>query len=129
MFCASIFVVGLALNIEPDADGVGTHKQLGLPSCAWMSYGVPCPSCGMTTAVSYSVRGLFLKGLKAQPAGVFFGLSIGVIGILGLWILLTGTSLVGILPYIFSSFIGWSLVTIVILSWLYKIVIIRGING
>ena len=129
MLCVSVFVIGLALKMEPASGGVGTHKQLGLPSCAWMSYGVPCPSCGMTTAVSYCVRGSFFKAFATQPAGVFFGLAIGVVGILGFWIVITGTSFSWIIPYVFSSFMGWSLVIIVIFSWLYKIVIVRGNAG
>ncbi|NBO19844.1 MAG: DUF2752 domain-containing protein, partial [Proteobacteria bacterium] len=37
--------------LTPDARGLGTHEQLGLPPCGfYLWYGLPCPSCGMTTS-------------------------------------------------------------------------------
>ena len=41
----------LAASLTPAAQGLGTHTALGLPACGWASMsGIPCPSCGMTTA-------------------------------------------------------------------------------
>ena len=40
-------ILGLAVWLEPEASGVGTHQQLGLDGCAILSvWGIPCPMCG-----------------------------------------------------------------------------------
>ena len=62
---------GLALGawMKPSEKGHGTHRQLGLPPCSWMlMYDMPCPSCGMTTAVSNAAHGR-LVDLFSNPAG------------------------------------------------------------
>ena len=60
----------VALFIVPDPRGFGTHEQLGLPACQFKTmFGVPCPSCGMTTSFSNFVRGRFATSIEANPAG------------------------------------------------------------
>jgi hypothetical protein len=66
---ASVF--GLAAWLKPDASGLGTHTELGLPPCGfYVVFHKPCPSCGMTTAFAWMMHGHPLKALKTQPAGV-----------------------------------------------------------
>ena len=67
---AAVFLV--ARRLEPSPSGYGTHTQLGLPPCNfyWVT-GIRCPSCGMTTAFSWVVRGRFDRAWRANPAGVF----------------------------------------------------------
>lgn len=63
-------VLGLACWLEPDPRGYGTHTQLGLPPCAFARLtGRPCPTCGMTTAFAWSVRGRFVRAWQANPVG------------------------------------------------------------
>jgi hypothetical protein len=63
-------VLGLAGWLEPDPRGFGTHEQLGLRPCAFAQLtGELCPTCGMTTAFAWSVRGRFLSAWRANPAG------------------------------------------------------------
>ncbi|MCA9238189.1 MAG: DUF2752 domain-containing protein [Planctomycetales bacterium] len=58
----------------PDARGFGTHEQLGLAPCQFRSFtGHACPSCGMTTAWAYLVRGDVPRALKANMAGAVLG--------------------------------------------------------
>lgn len=48
----------LARWLEPSFSGMGTHQQLGLPPCtSVLVWGVPCPTCGMTTSWALVVRG------------------------------------------------------------------------
>ena len=64
-----VFVVAMYLN--PDPRGFGTHQQLGLPACQFRQFtGLPCPHCGMTTSFSNFVRGEFVTAWQANPAGV-----------------------------------------------------------
>lgn len=63
-------VLGLAWGLEPDPKGYGTHQQLGLPPCTFRSLtGIPCPSCGMTTAFAWTARGRVDRAWRANPAG------------------------------------------------------------
>lgn len=73
------------------ADGVplthGTHLQLGLPPCHLQTlFGLPCPSCGMTTSVSLCMHGDFDAALRVNWAGVVITvLGIGATVSLGLF--------------------------------------------
>ena len=67
-----IVVFMIARWLDPDPSGRGTHRQLGLPVCHfyWVT-GTPCPTCGMTTAFAWFVRGGFDQSFRANPAGLF----------------------------------------------------------
>ncbi|MBL8756480.1 MAG: DUF2752 domain-containing protein [Planctomycetes bacterium] len=76
-------VCGAALaRVQPDARGHGTHEQLGLDPCGWpIHYGIPCPTCGCTTAACLVVHGRPFSALATQPFGAvvaLFGLAVGV---------------------------------------------------
>lgn len=63
-------VLGLAVFLKPDVRGHGTHEQLGLPPCGFMTgSGLPCPTCGMTTSFALLMHGHPLAAVIAQPAG------------------------------------------------------------
>ena len=63
-------VLGVARRLEPDPRGYGTHRQLGLPPCAFLvATGHLCPSCGMTTAFAWVARGRPDRAWRANPAG------------------------------------------------------------
>lgn len=65
---ASVEVI--AAWLSPDGSGMGTHCQLGLPPCAMVLIaGIPCPTCGMTTAFAHTIRGQLLAAAQAQPFG------------------------------------------------------------
>lgn len=64
-------ILGLARWLEPDPSGVGTHIQLGLEPCVFLSaLGVPCPMCGMTTSFSLMMHLQPVRALLTQPFGV-----------------------------------------------------------
>lgn len=68
MCCA---VLRLATQVTPAAIGYGTHTQLGLPPCLFLTLThLPCPSCGLTTCFAWAVRGQFGKAFLANPFGV-----------------------------------------------------------
>jgi hypothetical protein len=70
---AAVFAV--ALWLDPyQADGAArrmeTHRQLGLPpSTFYLTTGLPCPACGMTTSFALLVRGDVLNSLRANAVG------------------------------------------------------------
>ena len=66
-------VLGLARTLEPDPRGYGTHTQLGLRPCAFAGVtGRLCPTCGMTTAFAWFMRGRIDRSWRANPAGCLF---------------------------------------------------------
>jgi hypothetical protein len=63
-------VLTTARLVRPDPKGYGTHTQLGLLPCGFhFTTGYPCPSCGMTTAFAWVMRGRFDRAWAANPAG------------------------------------------------------------
>jgi hypothetical protein len=73
--CAGL--VAVAAWLRPDARGFGTHEQLSIGGttfgpCGFPEHiGIPCPSCGMTTAFAHTVRGQWWRAFRAQPMGWF----------------------------------------------------------
>ncbi len=66
----------LAATLQPDPRGYGTHRQLGLPPCTVrLLFGIPCPSCGMTTSFASLMRGQLDQSFRANPAGLLLGLA------------------------------------------------------
>jgi hypothetical protein len=74
----SLFLVSgfaLAVSLEPDSRGYGTHQRLGLPPCTFQSmFNLPCPSCGMTTSFANFVRGRFRQAADANSAGLMLAI-------------------------------------------------------
>jgi len=67
----AIAVLAVALAIEPDVRGYGTHTQLGLPPCGFLLLtGSPCPGCGLTTAFAHGIRGQWSLAASANPLGL-----------------------------------------------------------
>ena len=64
-------VLATARCLVPDPRGFGTHRQLGLATCGYLGLtGRRCPSCGLTTAMAWMVRGRVERAMAANPAGV-----------------------------------------------------------
>jgi hypothetical protein len=66
-----MLVLAVAVAIEPDARGYGTHTQLGLPPCGFrLLTGSVCPGCGLTTAFAHGIRGEWSLAASANPLGL-----------------------------------------------------------
>ncbi|HHO49646.1 MAG TPA: DUF2752 domain-containing protein [Deltaproteobacteria bacterium] len=62
---------GLAALLEPAAEGHGTHTQLGLGNCSFLSLtGRPCPMCGATTSFALMAHLRPVDALINQPFAV-----------------------------------------------------------
>lgn len=62
--------------LTPDPTGHGTHRQLGLPPCAFnAATGKLCPSCGLTTSFAAMTRMDLSAATRAHALGpLLFGL-------------------------------------------------------
>jgi hypothetical protein len=90
----SAVILGVAWWTTPDPHGLGTHQRLGLAPCGFLyTTGLPCPTCGMTTAFAYMVRGHFLHALWAQPAGAVLAGFTALLAVVAMIVLITGRRL------------------------------------
>jgi hypothetical protein len=125
---SSIALLLIARLLRPSVDGVGTHRQLGLPPCAFLHFtSVPCPSCGLTTSVAHAARLHFYESVVTQP----FGLVVFISAVLGIPLSI----------YFIYRRVPWSnfnrlrgrnlviylMIALFILSWLYKIAAMKGL--
>ena len=94
VLATSACVLALALWLDPSAEGVGTNTQLGLPPCGFhSSTGLPCASCGMTTAFSYAAHGRLLSSFATQPAGACLAVLTAAAAVVSAYALTTGMRL------------------------------------
>ena len=112
----AVAVLGVALLLSADPRGMGTHTQLGLPTCSVVSRtGYPCPSCGLTTSVTAAVHLDWLASLRAQPFGFVLAGALLVLGVAGTIQAISGRDLLGRLRFsvwwlafaLAGMFIGW----------------------
>jgi hypothetical protein len=91
-------ITGIALLVtafclSPNPNGFGTHQQLGFSPCTVMVvFGIPCPSCGMTTSWAHLTQGSLIQAFQSNAGGTLLGLSTLVLspwslvsGLLGRW--------------------------------------------
>lgn len=127
LYAAGVLAVSGALlitawRLQPGPRQMGTHQQLGLPPCGFLVItGLPCPTCGMTTAFSHTMHGEFLAAARSQLAG--FILAVMTIGAA----LAGGVAVVsGVRPslnwYRLNPLHGiWWAAAVFVLSWALKI--------
>jgi hypothetical protein len=66
-----VLLLAIAAMLKPSPSQLGTHQQLGLPPCTFLAiFGIPCPTCGMTTAWADLMHGELFLAFKANTSGV-----------------------------------------------------------
>jgi hypothetical protein len=117
---AALACTALLLSVEPDPKGYDTHVQLGMSPCGWpRSYGIPCPTCGATTAACLLVHGRPLQAIATQPFGAAMAAAGLVAAATSAWCLLRGRSLLDVyaqLPRARLLLVG---IALLLGSWLY----------
>jgi hypothetical protein len=64
----TVSILYVASQLEADGTGIGTHQQLGLEPCGFLTrFHIPCMMCGMTTSFSLYMDTQILKGIDNQP--------------------------------------------------------------
>ncbi len=116
------FVV--AARLTPDERGYGTHRQLAwLAPCGFLQWsGLPCPSCGMTTAWAHMVRGQWGAAWRANPFGCELAVAVALIapwclisGIRGRWIFAAPSTGMGLRILVGLGSLG-------VLHWIVRII-------
>jgi len=120
----------IAARLEPSAQGMGTHQQLGLPACSWpIAIQIPCPSCGMTTAFAHAARGDLLSSFITQPFGALLALATAVAVVAGTYAAVTGTRVLTFFAPLGSKFGAAIAVGALLAAWIYKIAEFRSSIG
>lgn len=82
------FLFGVAARLTPSQNGLGTHRQLGLPPCGFrVVLGIPCPTCGFTTTWSHVMHGNFMAAAKTNLGGLLLWFFAAISAV---WMLVSG---------------------------------------
>ncbi len=119
---ALLVTLGVARGLTPSSKGFGTHQQLGLPQCRFLTeVGWRCPACGMTTSWAYLTRGNVWGALAVNSGGTLLGLAAILTGP---WLVASGVRgrWVGIQPNEYIVLAVMSVITLVIVTdWVCRI--------
>lgn len=130
VFLVSVAVLVVAFMLSPNSKGVDTHLAMGLPACGLLqNTGIPCATCGMTTAFSYAAHGNLLASFVTQPAGAVLALLTAMAAVLAGYALISGMSLTPIGVMIWRPRVVVIAAAVLLLAWVYKIVILTGMIG
>jgi len=117
--CGAVLVVAFLLS--PDGSGAGTHEQMGLPACGWITHlDLPCPTCGFTTAFAHAADGDLLAAFDTQPMGALLAIATALACIGGMVILLTGAPLDALVTRYWSVRWTWIVLGLLLVAWAYK---------
>ena len=120
-------LLAVAWGLRPAQEGFGTHQALGLPACSWPTrFGLPCPSCGMTTAFAHAAKGDLIASFAAQPMGCVLALLAGMVLVGSLWTLATGRTVWPAYERMWNARALWLAGLVALLAWGYKIALMRG---
>lgn len=119
MACAT--VLAIARSLTPSPTGIGTHMALGAPPCSVPTmWGVPCPTCGMTTAFAHAVRGQWLSAFHAQPTGFLAAIGCALAAIWGASAAISGRSSLQPAMWRWDRIVFVSL-GLILFGWAYKL--------
>lgn len=117
----------IARLLRPSVDGVGTHRQLGLPPCAFLHFtGVPCPGCGLTTSVAHAARLHFYESVITQPFGLVVFISAVLSIPLSIYFIHCRVPRSKLNHWRGRNLLLYLMIALFILSWLYKIAAMEG---
>ena len=120
--CLTVLVI--AVRLRPDARGMGTHRQLGFAACEFKARtGLPCPSCGFTTAFSYFAHGKFVASFYTQPMGALLAWATAITVWVGFYIAVTGRPVHRLLTLVPGRYYLMPLLLSGLLAWGYKILL------
>ncbi len=118
---AAFSMLAVGYRLDPSPAGHGTHTQLGFTECPWVIVlHMPCPTCGMTTAVSHAAHGHLWASFRVQPFGALIALSAAGAIFLGLHAAVMGSRAVAALEFLTRPRALWLLSGLVLAAWGYK---------
>jgi hypothetical protein len=120
--CLAVLLI--AAWLDPSPSGHGTHTQIGplMAPCAWpYLFGVPCPTCGMTTAFAHAADGHLAASFAAQPFGCLLAVGTAAGVWAGAFAAVTGSPVGRFLAIMLRPRVLWVLVVLAAGAWGYKL--------
>jgi hypothetical protein len=126
---AALSILLTAVYVQPVPDGNGSQRELDLRECSWSQRDLACPTCGMTRAFAFAVRGRLGQAFFMQPAGTLAALLCGLIVLYGFFVILLGQRLDLFSLCFHYKKIATVIVAIVLFSWLWRWVALKYVLG
>lgn len=117
-------VLALAATLSPNPAGHGTHTQIAawMTPCAWpVVFGIPCPTCGMTTAFAHAADGNVWAALRTQPFGGVLAIGAAVGFWTGLHACVFGSRALAVCGTLLRPRVLWWAAASAVAAWAYTI--------
>ena len=120
-----VLIVGAWLT--PDPSGISTHTEMGFLPCQFeRRTGLPCPSCGYTSSVSWFAHGNPIASFYVQPMGFVIALCLAAAVWVGAYIAITNRPVHRLAAYVPGRTWLWVLLGFAMGGWAWKIFIHLG---
>lgn len=124
IFACGAAVLAVAIRLRPDPRGWGTHQQLSAAPCGMILVtGLPCPTCGMTTAFAHTVRGQLIRAFWAQPTGMILALATIAATLVSAVVLVTGRPPRWPTRYVTPFAVFFTLLALLLGGWAFKLAV------
>ncbi|MEM6393340.1 MAG: DUF2752 domain-containing protein [Planctomycetota bacterium] len=122
IFLPAAALLTTAALLSPNPNGHGTHTSLGLAPCGLLqATGIPCPTCGMTTAFALAADASLLQSLLTQPLGFLLALATAATTLVTGYALVTGMRLQPLIDALLQPRTFWAFAVLTVLAWAYTI--------
>lgn len=126
-----VVVFGIAMQLTPSPTGLGTHQSLGRllgeadwpPCTSVVVFGLPCPTCGMTTSFAHFVRGQWFASFHVQPAGFILAMGCAVGAAYCGYVFVSGKRVRVRSRWYSAGRVAMLLIGIVVVGWAYKLIV------
>ncbi|MBI1338241.1 MAG: DUF2752 domain-containing protein [Phycisphaera sp.] len=125
VFIVTFGVLFVGAWLRPDARGMGTHEELGLPPCGFVvATGLPCATCGYTTSFSLAAHGSLVQSFINQPAACVLALFTACMAVVSGVAFVYGGSLGPLGRALWRPRVVLGYGAFVLIAWVYKILIV-----
>jgi hypothetical protein len=110
-------------RLSPGNRHMGVHQQLGLLPCGFVTMtGLPCPTCGMTTAFAHAAHGHPIEAIRSQLAGFVLAIATLLLGLTAATATVTGRYPAVNWYRVNPTRFVWWVIGLLVVSWALKIV-------
>lgn len=117
LFIGSTGVLIVAAYLSPSH---GLHETIGWPRCGFkLTTGLPCVTCGMTTAFTYAAEGDLISAIRVQPAGAVLAVATAILSIISGIAMLTSMPLAPLGRAVWRPRVIIIGIVLLLMAWIY----------